>query len=139
MRELNEKERRRDRNRRYYEKNKEKIAKQHKRYREKNKEKLSKKEKVYYEKNKEKIAKQQKRYREKNKEKILKRQKMYYERRVYIPTFGGEGCRIIYTDGATEHIKKILPKLVDDVLQDCIDNPGKYLEDGKNDKKDAVN
>jgi hypothetical protein len=68
---------------RYREKNKEKIRESNKRYREENKEKVKEQRRRYKEKNKEKISEQSKkdgkRYREKNKEKISERKKIYYQ------------------------------------------------------------
>lgn len=35
----------------------------------------------------------------------------------------------IYTNGVTEEIKPLIPKIKNDVLNDCIKNPRKYLDD----------
>jgi len=63
----------------YYEANKEKIAKSNKKYREKNKEKIAKSNKKYYETNKEKILNSDKKYYEANKEKVKEITKKYRE------------------------------------------------------------
>lgn len=60
-----------ERNKLYYENNKEKVLEARKLYRENNKEKLSEKQKLYRENNKEKISESSKLYRENNKEKVL--------------------------------------------------------------------
>lgn len=63
----------------WYEKNKERIAKRQKAYRKKNKKKRALYNKNYEIKNKEKIKIRKKKYREKNKEKIAARNKIYWE------------------------------------------------------------
>ena len=70
-------------------------------------------------------------YREANKDKIAER---FRNTHVYIPLFGGRGGKSsIYTNGVTKEIKEQLPKIVNDVLEDCIKNPKKYLdESGEN-------
>ncbi len=52
---------------------------------------------------------------------------------VIIPRFGlisgkriGKCC--VYTNGVTEQIKPLIPKIKDKVLRDCIKNPRKYLK-----------
>jgi len=75
-------------------------------------------------------------YHKKNKEKIAKQQKEYYKEKgqqsVNLPTFGslkkGGKC-IVYTDGFTKELKPLVPKIVNKVLEDCIKNPKKYLEE----------
>ena len=88
-------------------------------------------QKAYYEKNKEKnktqVAKYQKAYYEKNKEKINQRRKSTH---VNIPTFGRTGKQHIFTNGVTEQMKPLVLKIKDKVLSDCIKNPRKYLEGG---------
>ena len=69
----------REKNKKYYENNKEKYIEQHKKYREDNKEKILENNKKYYENNKEKIIEQKKKYRENNKEKIIEQNKKYCE------------------------------------------------------------
>jgi len=61
----------------YYEKNKEKIKYESREYYGNNKEKVSEQHKKHYEKNKEKMIEQRKEYNEKNKEKIRKQQREY--------------------------------------------------------------
>ena len=65
---------RKEKQKQYYLKNKEKIKEKHKQYRLKNKEKLLEQKKQYYLKNKEKIKEKHKQYRLKNKE----QKKQYY-------------------------------------------------------------
>lgn len=69
------KERKKEYQKEYYEKNKEKIRKYQKEYRKNNKERT----KEYYEKNKEKIKEYQKEYRKRNSDKVKKLSKKYYE------------------------------------------------------------
>ena len=46
-----------------------------------------------------------------------------------VTSFGFLGKHInIYTNGVTEKIKPLIPKIKNDVLNDCIKNPRKYLE-----------
>ena len=66
-------------NKQYREKNKEKLKKQQKEWKEKNKEQHKQQRREYAEKNKEKIAEQQKQYRIDNKEKREEQQKQYYQ------------------------------------------------------------
>ena len=63
----------------YYEKNKEKVAAHRKKYYEENKEKVAAYSKKYREENKEKVAAHRKKYREENKEKVAAYNKKYYE------------------------------------------------------------
>lgn len=63
----------------YYESNKDKIAKQGEEYRQNNRDKIIDSSRKYYECNKDKIAKQGKEYRKNNKERINEYQKNYYE------------------------------------------------------------
>jgi len=60
----------RETRKRYYQRNKEKVAKYNKKYQDKNKEKITKYNKEYYQKNKEKKKAYNKEYYQKNKEKI---------------------------------------------------------------------
>lgn len=46
-------------------------------------------------------------------------------------SFLGEECKI-YTDGLTEHLKPMIPLIKDKILNDCIKNPRKYLEELEN-------
>lgn len=41
--------------------------------------------------------------------------------------FLNKQCRV-YTNGFTEHIKPLIPLIKKKVLQDCINNPRKYLD-----------
>ena len=110
----------------YHEANKDKIAA----YREANKDKLAARQKAYREANKDKLAAWQKAYNEANKDKIAARQKAYNAANfIRLPTFGGNGKHSLYTNGITEYAKKQLPKIVNKVLEDCIKNPRKYLDD----------
>lgn len=59
----------------YYEKNKERIAEKHKEYYEENKEVLKQYQQQYQENNKDKIAERKKEYYENNKKKILEKRK----------------------------------------------------------------
>ena len=61
----------------YYQDNKEKIAKRQAKYYQDNKEKIAKRQAKYYQDNKEKIAKRETKYYHDNKEKIAKRQAKY--------------------------------------------------------------
>jgi len=63
----------------YYQENKEKLLEYNKIYREENKEQISEKSKIYREDTKDKRAETHKIYREKNKEKLLERASKYYE------------------------------------------------------------
>lgn len=58
-----------------------------------------------------------------------RKKKLEYSKGKYIslPLFGAGGTRIIYTDGVTKEMKKLVPKIRNKVLEDCIKNPGKYL------------
>ena len=69
--------RRKERRKKYYKSNKEKLLEQNKKYREENKEKESKRAKKYREANKEIILEKEKKYREENREKERKRAKKY--------------------------------------------------------------
>jgi len=69
-----------EKNKEYFQKNKEKISEKNKEYREKNKETISEKSKEYYEKNKEKIIDKSKEYYEKNKEKRIDKSKEYFQK-----------------------------------------------------------
>ena len=69
------KEKRKEYNKKYHEKNKEKMKEQKKEYYENNKEKIKKKSKKYYEKNRETCCILVKKHYEKNKEEINKRRK----------------------------------------------------------------
>ena len=64
-------------NKRYYEKNKERIAERDKEYRKKNKQKIAKRAKKYYEKNKDKVNLYKKEWYKKNRKVILKKRKKY--------------------------------------------------------------
>ena len=66
-------------NKKYYEKNKEKLNKQNKEYRERNKEKIKEHRKEYYKKHRDSIRKNSKKYRERNKEKIKENGQKYYK------------------------------------------------------------
>ena len=66
-------------NKQYCEKNRDKIAEYQKQYYEENRDKIAKHQKQYYEENRDKIAKYQKQYREQNRDKIAKHQKQYRE------------------------------------------------------------
>ena len=83
--------------------------------------------KAYYEANKDKIAEKGKAYYEANKDKIAER---FRNTHINIPLLGGRGGKSsMYTNGVTKEIKKQLPKIVNDVLEDCIKNPRKFLDD----------
>jgi len=73
----NSKEKRKEYDRQYREKNKERIAEKQKEYREKNKEQRAEYRKEYREKNKEQILEKNKEYYEKNKEQRAKYRKEY--------------------------------------------------------------
>ena len=60
--------------------------------------------------------------------------KKYRQKFIYLPTFGGKGEKQMYTNGITKEAKILLPKIIDKVLNDCIKNPGRYLEANKMDK-----
>ena len=123
----------------YRRKNKDKIAEYQAEYQRKNKDKIAIQGAEYYKKNKDKISE----YRRKNKDKIAIQQAEYYRKNknkiaecrrnkmINLPVFGGRGKRYLYTNGATEEMKKRLPKIVKKVLDDCIKNPRKYLNETK--------
>jgi hypothetical protein len=54
--------------RKYYQKNREKIAEKHGKYRQKNREKIAEKGRKYYQKNKEKVAERHRKYQQRNKD-----------------------------------------------------------------------
>jgi len=111
----------------YREANKDKIKAHHKAYREANKDKIAERAKAYYEANKDKIKAYKKAYSEANKDKIAERVRNTH---VYIPLLGGRGGKSsVYTNGVTKEIKEQLPKIVNKVLDDCIRNPSKFLDD----------
>jgi len=64
-------------------------------------------------------------YYKKHKDKIIK---YHNENFVNIPRIGGVGKAYVFTDGVTEEMKPLVPKIVNDVFEDCIKNPGKYLD-----------
>jgi hypothetical protein len=64
-----------EKNRKYYQENKERLAEKGRKYRQKNKEKIAEKGRKYYQQNKEK----RKEYRRKNKEKIAEKDRKYYQ------------------------------------------------------------
>ena len=85
MKEYNEqyyeknKEQIKEKNKQYREENKEYYQEYHKQYREENKEQMSEYMKEYYEEHKEEMSEHMKQYREEHKEQILKKNKQYYE------------------------------------------------------------
>jgi hypothetical protein len=66
-----------ERQKQYYQTNKEVIVEQRKQYRQANKETIAERQKQYHQANKEKITEQQKQYRQANKEKITEQRKQY--------------------------------------------------------------
>jgi 5-methylcytosine-specific restriction endonuclease McrA len=68
-----------ERNRKYYEANREAILEQQKKYREANREAILEKQKRYWEANREQELEKKKKYREANREAILEKQKRYDE------------------------------------------------------------
>ena len=75
----NNKEKRKNYAKGYYQKNKERLLKCHKEYNDNNKEKISEQKIEYGKKNKERILKYGKEYRKKNKEKISEQRKEYFK------------------------------------------------------------
>jgi hypothetical protein len=71
--------RRAERNRQYYEANKEKVAEVNRQYYEANKEKVAETKRQYREANKEKLAETTRQYREANKEKLVETTRQYRE------------------------------------------------------------
>ena len=69
----------RDRVKKYYQENKEKVLAYHKQYYEQNKDKVKEQKKAYYEQNKDKLNEANKQYREQNKEAIKEKRKEYYK------------------------------------------------------------
>lgn len=72
--------------------------------------------------------------------KLRERWKIGYEKLknkyVHIPSLTcRKGARHrVYTNGVTEEMKLLVPLITKDVLDDCIKNPRKYLDDKKNEK-----
>ena len=66
--------------RRYYRKNREKVAEQQRHYREENREKVAEQQRRYREENREKNAEYQRRYRQENPEKKAETNRRYHER-----------------------------------------------------------
>ena len=66
------------------------------------------------------------RYYKKNRKKFFKYHK---ENFVNIPSFGSRKGKVttVFTNGMTEEMKKLVPKIKNKVLNDCIKNPRKYL------------
>ena len=93
--------------------------------------------KAYREANRDKIAENSKAYYEANRDKIAEH---FRNTHTIIPLLGGRGGKTrIYTNGVTKEIKELLPKIVNNVLEDCIKNPRKYLdESGGNSRLIAV-
>ena len=75
---MDNKEKIKQKNKKYNQDNKEKIKQQRKKYREKNKEQIKEQRKKYNKENKEKIKQYDKKYNEDNKEKIKENSKKYY-------------------------------------------------------------
>ena len=108
-------------------------------YREAKREKIAEGVKMFHEANREKIAAIQKKHREANKDKLSEEQKKRYEankekrergKSIALPVFGGDGKHQINIDNEiAEEVKKILPEIKNKVLQDCMENPGKFLTD----------
>lgn len=74
-----------ERNRRYYEENRDKELERGRRYRQENRDEIAEQNRRYRQENREKIAEKERRYREKNREKIAERHRRYYqENRSYI-------------------------------------------------------
>jgi len=73
-------EKKREKTRRYYRKNKEKIIEHKREYVNQNREKVLQKRKEYRENNKEKIARQRRIYRKANKKQLKKARRLYYEK-----------------------------------------------------------
>ena len=72
-------------NRRYYEKNRDKMLEYHRRYRQENRDEILEKKRRYYEKNRDKIAERNRRYHQKNREKLVEYGRRYYqENREYL-------------------------------------------------------
>jgi len=88
----------------YDKKNKDKVKDYQKEYREKNKEKLSELQKEYNEKNKEKLAEQKKEYNKKNKEKLAEQNKKWREK-------NKQKIKQKYEENKTEINKKRLVKV----------------------------
>ncbi len=42
-----------------------------------------------------------------------------------------KGTRLVYTNGFTEELKPLIKKIQNDVFEDCIKNPSKYLQEIK--------
>ena len=108
-------------------------------YREAKREKIAEGVKMFHEANREKIAAIQKKHREANKDKLSEEQKKRYEankekwergKSIALPVFAGDGKHQVNIDNEiAEEVKKILPEIKNKVLQDCMENPGKFLTD----------
>ena len=68
-----------EKKRAYYEANKDEIAEKQRAYREANKDEIAEKQRAYYEANKDEIAEKQRAYREANKDEIAEKQRAYRE------------------------------------------------------------
>jgi hypothetical protein len=80
----NYREENKERIKKWFEENKNKLAEKSKEYREKNKDKLIEKQKQYYIKNKDKLIEKQKQYYIENKDKILEYNKNYYKNKILV-------------------------------------------------------
>ena len=68
-----------ERKRRFYEENREKVLERDRRYREENREKVLERKRRFYEENRDKMLDYKRRYREENRDKTLDYQRRYYE------------------------------------------------------------
>ena len=73
------KRKRAERQRAYYEANRDKVAERKRAYREANRDKVTEYQRAYYEANRDKVTERQRAYREANRNKVAERQRAYYE------------------------------------------------------------
>ncbi len=62
----------------------------------------------------------------------LMKNKYHLDNYTRLPTFSmaGKGAKLsIFTNGVTKQMKELMPKIKDDILNDCIKHPRKYLDD----------
>ena len=101
-------------NREYYQEHKEEVKKRRKLWRIKNKK---------VKKSKKRVVSESSKYYRKNRKRIL----LYNKKNITQFKFMGKKINV-FTNGATEEIKPLIPVIKNKVLKDCIKNPRKYLK-----------
>ena len=67
---------------------------------------------------------------------VKERKRQYEKQHIYV-CLAGKTTKV-YTDGVTEELKPLIPKLKEKVLNDCIKNPRKYLSKTEPPKKRLI-